>query len=254
MEPRGLRLACPQCTLDVVMTQESDCPAPVTKVVEGVPWCPNCNIPMTPIASVDTTERPTSGVTTGMTLDQIAATCVELAHEAKDLADELAEAKEVHSQAKKSYDAKLVSLQLAVERMGRVQGGEQIEADKPLLEIAEQGLERCTAVTDRGDGVVVQCVNNDGHDGPHGTGDTSWASLEAPVGQPDHDAPTCRATDGDGHVCTEPAGHEGEHVATLTAEDGSGETIRELARWEGPEASRVLPMRGRKRGQEPVSV
>ena len=216
MEPRGIRLACPQCTLDVVMTQESDCPAPVTKVIEGLPWCPNCDIPMAPIASVDTTERPTSGVTTGMTLDQIAAKCVELAHEAKDLADELAEAKEAHSQAKKSYDAKLVSLQLAVERMGRVQGGEQIEADKPLLDLAEQGddaeaLEPAPAV------------------------------VEAPQ--------ACRATDGDGHVCTEPAGHEGEHVATLTAGDGTGETVRELARWEGPEASRVLPMRGRKRAQ-----
>ena len=48
MEPTGVRMACPQCTLDVVMHAEGECPLPVTKVVEGVPWCPNCDVPMTP--------------------------------------------------------------------------------------------------------------------------------------------------------------------------------------------------------------
>src|SRR3990167_1048713 len=120
MLPAGVRMACPECTWDCIMKSEGDMPEGVTKVVEGVPYCPNCSIALKPIASVDTTPRPASGITAAMTLEQVATKCVEIAHEAKDLADELAEATEAHSQAKKAYDAKLVGLQLAVERMGRV--------------------------------------------------------------------------------------------------------------------------------------
>ena len=180
MHPTGVRVQCEQCSFSVVMTSEQDCPVGVSKVVEGTPYCSNCNVPMKPIASVDTTPRPSAGISAAMTLEQVATKCVEIAHEAKDLADELAEAKEAHSQAKKSYDAKLVSLQLAVERMGRVQGGEQIEPDKPLLDIAEQAPGRCEFVN----GLGVQCVGEMDHGGPHGNGDVSWEtpSLAAEYG------------------------------------------------------------------------
>lgn len=138
MEPNGVRLACPDCSWSCVMRSEQDVPDGVRKVVEGVPWCPNCNQPMRPIASVDTTDRPRSGISAAMTLEQIAAKCVELNHEATDLANELKDAAEEHKAAKKAYDAKLVTLSLAVERLGRVMGGEQIQADLPLLTIAEE--------------------------------------------------------------------------------------------------------------------
>lgn len=137
MEPRGVRLACPECTWDCVMKSEQDVPDGVRKVVEGVPWCPNCNLPMKPIASVDTTERPKTGLSAAMTLEQIAAKVVEINHEAIELGKELKDAAEVHKDAKKAYDAKLVTLSLAVERLGRVMGGEQIQADRPLLDLAE---------------------------------------------------------------------------------------------------------------------
>ena len=171
MEPKGVRLACPQCTFSVVMTSETDCPAGVTKVVEGVPWCPNCpDTPMVPIASVDVTERPHSGITAAMTLEQVATKCVEIQREVAALAIDLKDAVEIHKDAKKAYDAKLVSLSLAVERLGRVMGGEEIEQDKPLLDIAEQAPGRCTSVHDAG----AQCVGEAGHGGPHGNGDLSW--------------------------------------------------------------------------------
>src|SRR3990167_7108502 len=148
MLPAGVRMACPECTWDCIMKSEGDMPEGVTKVVEGVPYCPNCSIALKPIASVDTTPRPASGITAAMTLEQVAQKCVEIQREVADLGADLKEAAEVHKDAKKAYDAKLVSLSLAVERLGRVMGGEQIEADKPLLDIAEQAPGRCQAVPD----------------------------------------------------------------------------------------------------------
>lgn len=138
MNPAGVRLACPECTWDCVMKSGQDVPEGVRKVVDGVPWCPNCNQPMRPVASVDTTDRPKPGISAAMTLEQIAAKCVEIQRESAILGSELKDAAEAHKDARKAYDAKLVTLSLAVERLGRVMGGEQIQADRPLLAIAEE--------------------------------------------------------------------------------------------------------------------
>lgn len=120
------------------MTSETDLPAGVRKVVEGVPYCPNCDIPMKPIASVDTTERPKTGINAAMTLEDVARVCADLEHDAEELANEVERAKKVYGDKKKAYDAKIVTLRLAVERLGRVLGGEQIQVDLPLLDVAEQ--------------------------------------------------------------------------------------------------------------------
>lgn len=174
MEPKGVRLACPDCTLDVVMTSESDCPPPVTKVVEGVPWCPNCNVPMKPIASVDTTLRDRALVTPKMTLEDIARLCADLETEAEVLANEVDRAKKVYSDKKKAYDGKVVTLRMAVERMGRLLGGEEIAADMPLLDIAEQPTDtRCPSVHDH-EGEAVRCIGEVGHGGVHANGDVFW--------------------------------------------------------------------------------
>jgi hypothetical protein len=86
MTPTGVRLACPDCTLDVVMTSETDCPAPVTKVIEGVPYCPNCNLPMRPVASVDVTPKPERALAGALTLEQCAKKCAEIAREVETAA------------------------------------------------------------------------------------------------------------------------------------------------------------------------
>lgn len=138
MIPKGVRLQCEQCSWTCVMTAESDVPDGVRRVVEGVPYCVNCDIAMRPIASVETTDRPRTGISAAMTLEQIAAKVVEINHEAIELASDLKAIAEAHKDAKKAYDAKLVTLSLAVERLGRVMGGEQIQADLPLLTLAEQ--------------------------------------------------------------------------------------------------------------------
>ena len=93
MEPTGVRMSCPDCTWDCVMKSEGDIPDEVTKVVEGVPYCPNCNLPMKPIASVDTTPRPASGISAATTLEQIAAKCVEIQREVAELGEDLEEKK-----------------------------------------------------------------------------------------------------------------------------------------------------------------
>ena len=185
----GVRVQCPDCSFNVVMRSEGELPDGVNKVVEGTAYCPNCDIPMTPVASVNPELRPSAGVTAAMTLEQVAGKCVEIQREVAELASDLKDAAEAHKDAKNLYAAKLVSLSLAVERLGRVMGGEQIEVDKPLLDIAEAEPGRCQAVTDRGDGVAVQCHGEAGHGGPHGNGDASWDVLTSATEEPASEAP-----------------------------------------------------------------
>ena len=55
-----------------------------------------------------------------VSITEIAGRCVEIEREVSELADDLEEAKKAHSDAKKAYDAKIVTMRLAVERLGRV--------------------------------------------------------------------------------------------------------------------------------------
>lgn len=137
MEPKGVRLACPDCTWSCVMTSEDDMPTGVTKKIEGTPYCPNCNVAMRPVASVDTTERPKPEVKP-LTLEDAAKRCAGLERECHELADDLQRAKEKYSDLKKAYDGKVVTLRLAVERMGRLLAGEIIQADLPLFDDIEE--------------------------------------------------------------------------------------------------------------------
>jgi hypothetical protein len=138
MEPKGVRLACPECQWDCVMKHEGDLPEGVTKVVEGLPYCPNCSVPMAPIASVDTTPRPRVGITQAMTLEEAALKVGEINAEVKELADDYEQKKKASSDAKKAYEGKVITLRVAAERLSRIAHGEQIEAGMPLLNLAEQ--------------------------------------------------------------------------------------------------------------------
>lgn len=132
MEPRGVRCQCPDCTLSVVMTSEHDIPHPITKVIEGTPYCPNCDQPMKPVASVDTTVREKAAPPV-LTLEDAAKKCSELEKECSELAKEVEHDKKAYQDTKKLYDGKVVSLRVAVARMGRLLAGETIQADLPLF-------------------------------------------------------------------------------------------------------------------------
>lgn len=145
MIPAGLRLQCPECTFSTVVTEaitadEFGLPEGVTRRELTTFYCPNCtSIALAPVASVDPTPKPKTGITHAMTVDECAAKVAEIGRDVEVLADALEDAKREHADAKKAYDAKVITLRVAVERLGRVCEGEQVAAeDKPLLDLAEQ--------------------------------------------------------------------------------------------------------------------
>lgn len=148
MNPTGLRIQCPACGLDTIVTEEvgqdeNRLPPKINKRVNGEFVCPNHadeDIFMAPVASVDTTPKPQTGITQAMTLEQVAAKVVSLQAEAAELKAEYDEAHEEAKDAKKRYENKAEQVLAAVERMGRHMRGDVI-ADpdyKPLLDPANQ--------------------------------------------------------------------------------------------------------------------
>jgi len=130
----GVRLACPDCTWDCLMTSEADMPPGVAKKVEGVPYCPNCNIAMRPVASA-VAKEPTSIGSLGNrpTLEEVARVCVDLQREAVVLDKKLKDIAERHKDARKELESKLTQLSLAVGRLDRVLSGVE-PAEFPLFE------------------------------------------------------------------------------------------------------------------------
>lgn len=133
MEPKGVRIECPQCHLNTTVTEEvghdeTMLPPKINKRVFASFMCPNCpgDVVMEAVATVDLTPKQTREVIP-MTLDQVArkvaALEVDCAAE-KSILDNLAER---HKDAKKVYDARVLSLRLAASTLGRLLNGETIE-------------------------------------------------------------------------------------------------------------------------------
>jgi len=135
MNQKGVRMACPACTWSCVMTHEGDLPPGVNKVVEGVPYCPNCDdLPMKPVASVDTTPRPSPGLAEGLSLAERLAKIREAEQEAADSRADWEEAKERATARKKAYDADVETLCTLIKRLTAVP---QPQPRAPLLEEME---------------------------------------------------------------------------------------------------------------------
>lgn len=116
------------------MRSENDVPAGVTKVVEGVPFCPNCNVGMEPIASVPINDRPTEPATApdDLSLKERLDAIREAEHEVAAQESVMDRAKKAYAEAKKVFDGKVATLRTLIERLTAVPGPRP-----PLLELAE---------------------------------------------------------------------------------------------------------------------
>lgn len=227
MEPKGVRLACPDCTFSVVMTSEDDMPTGIRKKVEGVPYCPNCDLAMRPTASVDVTPKPNPGIGEGLSfaerLEKIRLAEQEVAAAERDWDD----AKDDAARCKKVYDGRVESLRTLITRLTSVAP----PADpKPLLDAAEAV---CNVEHER-----FFCSHVPGHEGPH---EAFVDGADVPVHQWPNELEAiagdgvewCADSSPDGGngdepmplACSRPKGHQGAHVAHTT------ETGNELRRW-----------------------
>ena len=124
MHPKGVRLACPECSWSCVMTHEDDLPEGVTMVVEGVPYCPNHTpgIPMKPVASVDITPRPQAspGLGEGLSLAERLAKIRQAEEDVSAAEREWDYAKELASSKKKNYEANVDTLRHVIEALTSV--------------------------------------------------------------------------------------------------------------------------------------
>jgi len=186
----GVRMACPDCSLDVVMTSEQACPPPVTKVVEGVPYCPNCDIPMAPVGSVDPEAVPSLGPIDTLDDHQRLGTIRQLERDVQAAEVSVARTKTAAKDAKDLFDSKVVTLRTAIQRLTATPApapplialSEQAEPatdDEPPAEALQGGDQaQCQATMDG-----VQCVGVTGHGGVHGRGDMAWEDDPEPVRQ-----------------------------------------------------------------------
>lgn len=117
------------------MKSEGDMPAGVTKVVEGTPFCPNCDVPMKPVASVDTTSRPNPGLSEGLSLAERLAKLRVAEQEVAEAESEWDDAKDDASKAKKVFDGKVETLRTLIRSLTSVAGPTE---PKPILDLAEQ--------------------------------------------------------------------------------------------------------------------
>lgn len=251
MEPKGVRLSCPDCTLSVVMEHEQQCPPPITKVVEGVPWCPNCDIPMKPVASVDTTPRPASpGLGGGYSFAERLEMIRDAQAEVDTASYEWDDAKLRAAARKKTYDAKVESLGTLINRLTSVaKPGDP----KPILDLAEQEPACCPARTTISEGKEVMCTLVLGHEGPHVAHGSEPSADEPPASWPNDAEAMAPEVDGmckdgqvgTGMICTRPQGHPGDHVAHYVEGDTKG---HEASRW--PAAAAVTEIAANAAGEE----
>lgn len=198
MEPTGVRMACPQCTWSCVMRAEDERPDGVNRLVEGVPYCPNCqDMPMEPIASVNVTERPSPGLAEGLSLAERLQKIREAQLEVGEAKEAWDDAKEAASSARKRYDGQVESLGALINRLTAVPGPRP-----PLLEVAEQASDAPGDPAKEDESMCVdgEMCSEPGHD----------YEREAPV------------------ICTRPAGHLGAHIAHVLHGVQVG---REVCRW-----------------------
>lgn len=172
MKPDGVRLQCPECTFSTVVTEEhmvgesAPLPTGVNKRIEGEFFCPNCNVPMKPIASVETRTGPALIKPDEMTMEQWREKLGELERECEQSETTLKRARERAKDAKEDYDAKVVTLRTALRRFTHG----VTDDPKPLLDIAEDedgdadaDTDACAALSPTG----VMCDRPQGHEGDH---------------------------------------------------------------------------------------
>lgn len=121
-------MSCPLCTWSCVMVAEDQMPEGVRKLVEGVPWCPNDDVPMEPIASV---EPKTNGATLPATVMAAAVgedvpieKRLEIIRQAQTDVDgakaRWARAAETAKDLKKEWDGKVETLGAIIRRLTQV--------------------------------------------------------------------------------------------------------------------------------------
>lgn len=166
----GVRVACPECTWSCVMHAENETPPGVRRMVEGTPYCPNCDLPMKPIGSVPAAEPgagPSPGLGEGLSLAERLEKIREAQREVAIAEEVLNEAKRGASEARKAYDGKVVTLCTIIERMTAVP---KPVAALPLFDGDDESMANaelaCFASNGSGDATLI-CTRPKGHNGPH---------------------------------------------------------------------------------------
>lgn len=262
-EHNGVRMACPDCTWACTMHSEGELPDGVNHVEHGVPFCPNCRVPMKPVGSVPPVNGrehgsgPSPGLGEGLPLAERLAKIREAEREVATAKSEWEDAKSEASDAKKVYDGKVVTLCTLIERLTSVSspkplplfdGTAERVADgtaEPMTETP--GVVSCGAV---GPVDALPCTLATGHEGPHvnePTGDgvrdavtgelieelsrstVSWPNEAEAMATELDEAHACLHTGPDNvSVCTRPKGHAGAHIHHVALGENAGQ---EFARW-----------------------
>lgn len=134
-EHKGVRMACEQCTWACVMTREDELPAGVNHMEEGVPWCPNCSIPMRPAGSVEAKNGtavtvPPAAVADDVPIEQRLEVIRQAQTEVDAAKERLDRAKERAADLRKEYDGKVLTLGSIIRRLT------QVPAPLPLFDEA----------------------------------------------------------------------------------------------------------------------
>jgi hypothetical protein len=232
MESKGVRCQCPQCTFSVVMHHETECPPGISKVVEGAPFCPNCDVPMKPVSSVDTSPKHTSpGLGEGLSFSDRLTKIHDAELEVEGAKSEWDKLKEAAADAKKVYDGKVVSLCSMIRRLTSV----PTPGEKPLLDIAAAMCgDVHRSMLGENSELEMSCELAPGHEGMH-----EATSLVGPDGPPiwhnnaERQAsgveldPQCNAEFGPDpvFVCSRVKGHTGRHIDHLGSVDPNDWTI-----------------------------
>lgn len=217
MEPKDLRMRCPECSWSVVVGPEhtedelSKLPEGVTKRINGVFYCPNphggVDVGLVPVASVPRDYSPKIQNADAMSKEDWQAKLGELEVDVEKAEARVKRAAEGLKDAKDEREARLITLRTALRRFTH---GAPEEESKPLLDIAEG--EVCGAR----DGVHV-CGLQPGHAGDHAE-DIDGVTCETWPQQ----GPVCNAEyPGGPYVCNLEPGHEGNHIdSTGRSNDG----------------------------------
>lgn len=123
-EHNGVRMACPSCTWSCVMHREDEIPPGVNKMVEGVPWRPNCNQPMEPAGSVaaknGAESLPPAVVGDDIPIEKRLEVIRQAQTEVDQAKDRWDRAKERATDLRKVYDGRVLNLGSIIRRLTQV--------------------------------------------------------------------------------------------------------------------------------------
>jgi hypothetical protein len=230
MTSTGVRVQCPQCTFAVVMKSETECPPGISKVVEGSAFCPNCDMPMKPVASVDTsTKHSNPGLGQGLSFAERLEAIRSAEYEVEEAERVLKARKADATEARELYDAKVVSLRSIINRLTSVPK----PGEKPILDLAAAtcgNVLPATAVTPE-----LTCEREPGHEGQHEATSVlndvdgtphSWSNEAERMSRDTTGDPWCGVLHTGGDVaCTRVHGHAGRHIHHADSQDESDWTI-----------------------------